>query len=177
MALADQIAAYEVPWPTIAGGAGLSKIEVEAEREHIRLQLLALATAIRGTGRGRPRKNSSVYLLPRAAVLQFRATVPTFFISPSLQSIAKRMVGQAKPKRLGRRSLVGAALKRRTAASLDERHLRRLAARLRAEREHESCSASLQVAEAEQDAKLREELEQSLRNPVVRAILAGMHRF
>ncbi len=140
LALADAIAAYEVPPLTLLGRAGRTDQEAETLHEEVRRKLLVLAAAIRGSGRGRPRKTSSVYLLPRDAVLQFKATVPTLFIPRSLHSVARRMSASAKPKRYGRRMLLGAALEERSRKQLDKRHLRRLAARLRKQREHERFS-------------------------------------
>lgn len=177
LALADAIAAFEPFPPTILEEAGVSRESIRAEQAEARARLDALVAAIRGSKRGRPRNVSSLYTLPRDGVIEFRRSVPVIFVPQRLHRLARRMVAQAREKPQGRRKLTGAALEKRTEQSLDDRHLRRLNARLSREREQELRRLEALPHEQAEMERLRAETVRGLESPAFRAVWAGMLRF
>jgi hypothetical protein len=123
------------------GGAGLSATEhddlqreYDGDAEDARERLTNLATALTRKNRGRPRSSVSTFQLPRDGIAELaKRGMLSALLSSRLHYIVEKL-HRANDRRSGPQRLTRGRLAVRVEQEKDERHLRRLVARLRAER-------------------------------------------
>jgi len=121
--------------PTALGRAGLTDEQVSQQMSARYQRLHALATALEPAFKGRPRTMVSLYTLPRECIEEMQRSIPVLTTPARLKPAVKKMVLHTRRKK-GPPKYAGSALARHIAGhkGIDERHVRRLRARLKMEK-------------------------------------------
>lgn len=121
--------------PTALGRAGLTDEQVSLQMSARYQRLHALAAALEPASKGRPRTVVSLYSLSRECIEEMQRSIPVLTTPAHLKPVVKKIVLLTRRKK-GPPKYNGSALARHIAGhrGSDERHVRRLRARLKIEK-------------------------------------------
>jgi len=167
LAVAELLRCTVLQEPTALGRAGFTDEQVSKQMSARYQRLHALAAALEPVLRGRPRTVVSLYTLPRDWIEEMQRSIPVLTTPARLKPVVKKIILHTRRKK-GPPKYTGSALTRHIAGhrGADERHVRRLRARLRLE----TAMARQRDMDSNAGRKLSDK-------PGIQALLAMMVRF